>query len=138
MSVEIKKDNSKEISEKIEEAVLRGLVTCGLTAEKYAKKLTPVDTGLLRNSITYAISGEEAAIDTYEDNEGKNKGFYSGTAPEESSDKKKSVYIGTNVEYASMVEIGTLRADAQPFLKPAVNDHQSKYRKIIENELKNG
>ena len=117
---------------------MRGLVTCGLTAERYAKKLTPVDTGLLRNSITYAISGEEAAIDTYEDNEGKNKGFYSGTAPEESSDKTKSVYIGTNVEYASMVEIGTLRADAQPFLKPAVNDHKSKYRKIIENELKNG
>ena len=33
MSVEIKKDNSKEIAEKIEEAVLRGLVTCGLTAD---------------------------------------------------------------------------------------------------------
>ena len=131
-------DNSKEVSEDIKAALLRGLETCGLVAEGYAKKLTPVDTGLLRNSITYAISGEEAAIDTYEDNEGKNKGFYSGTAPEESSDKTKSVYIGTNVEYASMVEIGTLKADAQPFLKPAVNDHQSKYRKIIENELKNG
>ena len=138
MSVEIKKDNSKEILEKVKEAVLRGLVTCGLTAERYAKKLTPVDTGLLKNSITYAISGEEAAIDTYTDKNGKNKRFYSGTAPEESSDKTKSVYIGTNVEYASMVEIGTLKADAQPFLKPAINDHQSKYRKIIENELKNG
>ena len=131
-------DNSKEVSDDIKAALLRGLETCGLVAEGYAKKLAPVDTGLLRNSITYAISGEEAAIDTYEDNEGKNKGFYSGTAPEESSDKKKSVYIGTNVEYASMVEIGTLIADAQPFLKPAVNDHKSKYRKIIENELKNG
>ena len=131
-------DNSKEVSDNIKAALLRGLETCGLVAEGYAKKLAPVDTGLLRNSITYAISGEEAAIDAYEDNEGKNKGFYSGTAPEESSDKTKSVYIGTNVEYASMVEIGTLKADAQPFLKPAVNDHQSKYRKIIENELKNG
>ena len=131
-------DNSKEVSDNIKAALLRGLETCGLVAEGYAKKLAPVDTGLLRNSITYAISGEEAAIDTYEDNEGKNKGFYSGTAPEESSDKTKSVYIGTNVEYASMVEIGTLRADAQPFLKPAVNDHKSKYLKIIENELKNG
>ena len=137
MSVTIQ-DNSAEVSAEIKSALLRGLETCGLVAEGYAKKLTPVDTGLLRNSITYAISGEEAAIDTYEDNEGKNKGFYSGTAPEESSDKTKSVYIGTNVEYASMVEIGTLKADAQPFLKPAVNDHQSKYRKIIENELKNG
>ena len=131
-------DNSKEVSDNIKAALLRGLETCGLVAEGCAKKLTPVDTGLLRNSITYAISGEETAIDTYTDKNGKNKGFYSGTAPEESSDKTKSVYIGTNVEYASMVEIGTLKADAQPFLKPAVNDHQSKYRKIIENELKNG
>lgn len=27
---------------------------------------------------------------------------------------------------------------AQPFLKPAVKDHQTTYRNIIEDELKNG
>ena len=109
MSVEIKKDNSKEISEKIEEAVLRGLVTCGLTAERYAKKLAPVDTGNLRNSITHTVDGGEPAA-----------------------------YIGTNVEYAPYQELGTIHMAAKQFLKHDVADHANEYRKIIENELKNG
>ena len=108
MSVEIH-DNSKEISEDIKAALLRGLETCGLVAEGYAKKLAPVDTGNLRNSITHTVDEEEPAA-----------------------------YIGTNVEYAPYVCLGTIHMKAQPFLKPAVNDHKDEYRKIIENELKNG
>ena len=50
MSVEIQ-DNSKEVSAAIKAALLRGLEKCGLVAEGYAKKLCPVDTGNLRNSI---------------------------------------------------------------------------------------
>ena len=46
-------DNSKEVSDNIKAALLRGLETCGLVAEGYAKKLAPVDTGNLRNSITH-------------------------------------------------------------------------------------
>ena len=41
MSVEIH-DNSKEVSDDIKAALLRGLETCGLVAEGYAKKLAPV------------------------------------------------------------------------------------------------
>ena len=102
-------DNSKEVSDNIKAALLRGLETCGLVAEGYAKKLAPVDTGNLRNSITHAVDEEE---------------------PE--------AYIGTNVEYAPYQELGTIHMAAQPFLKPAVADHANEYRKIIENELKNG
>ena len=148
MSVEIH-DNSKEVSDKIKAAVLRGLETCGLVAEGYAKKLAPVGTpestgipgyigGLLRGSITHAVSGKQPSISTYQDNAGKRRGSYSGTAPEEGDANKKAVYIGTNVEYSSYVELGTIKMDAQPFLKPAVSDHANEYRKIIENELKNG
>ena len=102
-------DNSKEVSEKIKKALLRGLETCGLVAEGYAKKLAPVDTGNLRNSITHEVDDGEPAV-----------------------------YIGTNVEYAPYQELGTIHIKAQPFLKPAVADHSNTYRKIIENELKNG
>lgn len=102
-------DNSKEVSEEIKAALLRGLETCGLVAEGYAKKLAPVDTGNLRNSITHTVDEDEPAA-----------------------------YIGTNVEYAPYQELGTIHMKAQPFLKPAVADHASEYRKIIENELKNG
>lgn len=126
-------DNSKEVMEALREASLRVLEKCGLTAEGYAKRLVPVDTGNLRNSITHQVDeGEPAA------------------------------YIGTNSEYAAYVELGTGKyypggrptpwvyqdangnwhmtngQRAQPYLKPAVADHISKYKSIIEDELKNG
>ena len=108
MAVEIH-DNSKEISENIKSALLRGLEKCGLTAERFAKKLAPYDTGNLRNSITHTVDDGEPAA-----------------------------YIGTDVEYAPYVCLGTIHMNAQPFLKPAVNDHKDEYRKILENSLKNG
>ena len=64
MSITIQ-DHSAEVSAEIKAALLRGLEICGLTAENYAKKLCTVDTGLLKNSITHALSGEPAAISTY-------------------------------------------------------------------------
>ena len=148
MSVKIH-DNSKEVSDNIKAALLRGLETCGLVAEGYAKKLAPVGTpestgipgyigGLLRGSITHALSGKQPSISTYQDNAGTRRGSYSGTAPEESGANKSAVYIGTNVEYAPYVCLGTIHMNAQPFLKPAVNDHKDEYRKILENSLKNG
>ena len=108
MSVEIH-DNSKEVSKDIKSALLRGLESCGASAERFAKKLAPYDTGNLRNSITHTVDEDEPAA-----------------------------YIGTNVEYAPYQELGTIHIKAQPFLKPAVADHANEYRKIIENELKNG
>lgn len=124
-------DNSDEVKAAMRSAVLRGLEKCGLVAERYAKKLCPVDTGNLRNSISHTVDTEEPAA-----------------------------YIGTNSEYAPYVEFGTgiyatggrptpwayqdakgkwhwTRGNkAQPFLKPAVADHAGKYRQIIEGELK--
>ena len=142
-------DNSKEVSEKIKKALLRGLETCGLVAEGYAKKLAPVGTpestgipgyigGLLRGSITHALSGNKPAISTYQDNAGTRRGSYSGTAPEEIDSNKSAVYIGTNVEYAPYVCLGTIHMKAQPFLKPAVAANANTNKKIIEKELKNG
>ena len=124
-------DNSKEVLEAMQQAAVRALENCGLTAEGYAKKLCPVDTGNLRNSITHTVDEEEPAA-----------------------------YIGSNAEYAAYVELGTGKyvsggrptpwvyqdakgnwhrtngQKAQPYLKPAVADHSNTYRKIIEDELK--
>nr|DAO98797.1 MAG TPA: putative tail component [Caudoviricetes sp.] len=73
MSVTIQ-DHSAEVSAEIKAALLRGLEKCGLVAEGYAKKLCPVDTGNLRNSITHVV--------------------------DEGGD---AVYIGTNSEYGAYV-----------------------------------
>lgn len=132
MSVEFK-DNSSEVKSEFVKALLRGLEKCGLVAEGYAKKLCPVDTGNLRNSISHTVDEQEPAA-----------------------------IIGTNNEYAPYVELGTgvyaegggrptpwvyqdakgnwhyTRGNkAQPFLKPAVAEHADKYREIIKNALEN-
>lgn len=126
-------DNSEEVKKAFQAAAVRALEKCGLTAEGYAKRLCPVDTGNLRNSISHTVDEDEPAA-----------------------------YIGTNLEYAPYVELGTgqynpqgrptpwvyqdAKGDwhwtkgnpAQPFLKPAVSDHAQTYRNIIEDEMKNG
>lgn len=124
-------DHSAEVLSALESACQRSLETCGLVAEGYAKKLCPVDTGNLRNSITHTVtnSGERAA------------------------------YVGTDNEYAVYVEMGTGKyvtggrptpwvykdaqgnwhmthgQRAQPYIKPAVADHAQQYQKIIKSEM---
>ena len=128
-------DNSKKVAEGIGDSLTRALTRIGLLAERYAKTDCPIDTGFLRNSITFALSGEEANISEYASDAGDKQGTYSGTAP---NDAKKAVYIGTNVEYGANVELGTVLKGPRPFLKPAATEHKAEYKRIVEEELKKG
>lgn len=105
MSVKIN-DNTDVVLKEFDNAMERALTRIGLAAEGYAKKEAPVDTGNLRNSITHA---EEI--------------------------KEKATYVGTNVEYAPFVELGTSRSRAQPYLRPAATEHTTTYRNILKEEL---
>jgi HK97 gp10 family phage protein len=58
------KDNTKEVLSALEKAKKRGLEAIGLVAEGHAKKITPVDTGRLRNSISHTADDEAAYIGT--------------------------------------------------------------------------
>ena len=58
------RDNTDEVLAALERAKRRGLEAIGLTAEGYAKRETPVDTGRLRNSISHAADDEAAYIGT--------------------------------------------------------------------------
>ena len=58
------KDNTDEVLDALKNAKKRGLEAIGLTAEGYAKKDTPVDTGRLRNSIAHAVEDDAAFIGT--------------------------------------------------------------------------
>ena len=60
-SVDIK-DYSKDVKSVYEQARERSLEIIGLTAEKYAKEIVPVDTGRLRNSITHEVDGKEVFV----------------------------------------------------------------------------
>ena len=133
------KDNTDEVLSALEKAKIRGLTAIGMTAEGHAKKkitqAKAVDTGRLRNSITFAVSGESANISSYSGDHGEEGGTYSGTAP---NDKEKAVYIGTGVEYAAGIETGSHRkAGAVHFLQDAATGHTDQYKKLMEDSMKN-
>lgn len=107
--VTVNEDNTEEASRGIQRAIDRALEEIGLAAEGYAKRACPVDTGNLRNSITHAVESGE-----------------------------KAVYIGTNVEYAPYVELGTSKMQAQPFLRPAATEHGNQYKQVLKGELQGG
>lgn len=106
--LEVRQNNMRQWASAFDKAVALALEEIGLTAEGYAKKACPVDTGRLRNSITHLVSGREGS---------------------------REVYIGTNVEYAPYVEEGTVHMAAQPFLKPAAEGHAGTYRSILKSRM---
>lgn len=136
------RDNTEEVLKAMEAAIRRGNEAIGLAAERHAKKkiteAKAVDTGRLRNSITYALAGEETHIKSYKaDKGGKERETYTyeGTAD---GKKGSGVYIGTNVEYAPGIELGTHRsAGAVHFLQDAATNHTDEYKNLMEDSMKN-
>lgn len=128
------KDNTKQVLSALEKAKRRGLEAIGMTAEGYAKENTPVDTGLLRNSITFALDGEKPSISSYRSNNGEAEGKYDGKAPKERND---AVFIGTNVEYAPFNELGSRNNTAHHMLQRAATEHTEEYRELMTDSMKN-
>lgn len=106
--LEVRENNSEQIANAIHKAVAAALEEIGLSAERFAKRACPVDTGRLRNSITHALNMDEEAV-----------------------------YIGTNVEYGPYVELGTHGREGVGFLRHAAEDHGSYYRNIMKKHLEN-
>ncbi|MGI6756035.1 MAG: HK97-gp10 family putative phage morphogenesis protein [Atopobiaceae bacterium] len=104
--IDIKVDNTELFSTELHGKLAAALEAVGLAAEGYAKRLCPVDTGRLRNSITHVVNGSDS-----------------------------SVVIGTNVEYAKYVEEGTSRQKPQPYLTPAATEHITQYAKLFKAYL---
>ena len=136
------RDNTEEVLKAMDAAIRRGNEAIGLAAEGHAKKKITaagaVDTGRLRNSITYALAGEETHVKSYKANKGgkeRETYTYDGTAE---GKKGSGVYIGTNVEYAPGIELGTHRkAGAVHFLQDAATNHSDEYKKLMEESMKN-
>ena len=83
--------NLTEFKHEIEDGVNRAMEAIGKDVMERAKEYCPVDTGRLRDSITY-----------------------------ETGDM--SVAVGSDVEYAAYVELGTSKMAAQPYLRPALEE----------------
>jgi len=122
-----------------EQAIKKALTMIGILASDDAADLAKVDTGLLRNSMTYALSGESPAKKSYRADRGDGSGSYSGTI---GSKDEKAVYVGTNVEYAPYVEMGFRHyasgkfIPAKNFLKNAVMNNRHEFQEIIKECLR--
>ena len=112
MGFKIIENNKDKIMDELNEAIERALTAIGTQATNYARANAPVDTGRLRNSITFETLSDEDAV-----------------------------VIGSNVEYAPYQELSTSKMQAanggRGFLRPAINDHMTEYKNIFQNELQN-
>lgn len=50
--------------------------------------------------------------------------------------EKAEARVGTNVEYAPFVELGTVKMAAQPYLNPALEANKGNIKKIFADALK--
>lgn len=89
--------------------MVAGVQKAGLKVEGDAKLMAPVDTGALRGSIT--TSGMSTA---------------SGA----------QASIGSSLEYAPYVELGTSKASAQPYLQPALQKNKRTATNIVVSEIR--
>ena len=141
-------DNSGSILRALDEAANRALKRIGMKAEGYAKKLAPV--------------GTVDSVGGWAQKNSKGKRVYRGGTLRRSIAHRvdgDSVSIGSNVEYAPYVELGTgphfkpppeweafdapkgkgvghAYVKPRPFIRPAVEDHADEYRRIMEKVLK--
>lgn len=132
--------NRGEHDRKFEKAAKQALRLVGGQAERYAKEMISdmgaVDTGFLRNSITFALAGESANVSMYASDNGEKVGEYEGKAPDD-SENEYSVYIGTNVYYAPYVEYGTRKMGARPFLSSSIQGHKSDFEELFKEAFNN-
>ena len=116
----ILQDNTEYVASAMDRALAEALDEIGEMVVQRARELCPVDTGRLRNSITHRMGGG---------------GF---SFPGMGAAVGKEVTVGSNVEYAAYVELGTSRTDAQPFLWPAAEDYAGEYRRVVEEHMRDG
>lgn len=133
--VKIENDNRKAILNELEAKTKRALTAVGMQAvtDIIRQGDFPVDTGLLRNSITFAVSGEPPAMGSYRADRGEQGGEYTGSAPD---GKTPCVYIGTNVEYAKYVEYGTSKMTPRDFMFAPLRANIGHYKEIMEQYLR--
>lgn len=94
-----------EVIAATDQAIRRALHICGDVAQGHAFDYCPKRTGTLARSIVHNPIDNNTEM------------------------------IGTAVEYAPYVELGTIKMTAKPYLRPAVERHRNEYRQIIETEL---
>ena len=131
VSIEMK-DNSREVLEALAIQIQVGMKSIGQEAERYAKGNCPVDSGRLRNSITWTTTGEQGQANTSPGEPAQAKDYHVKAKPE-----LGTVYIGTNVDYAPYVEYRSVKhlSGKAHFLRDAATAHEEHYKELLRSAL---
>ena len=146
------KSHSDEVVAAIENQVNLALNLMGEVVEGYAKEDCPVDTGLLRNSITHTLGGQSISFSyhaSYGTNRNKAGKRYTARAKNAGSvgfgsvsgsmgtDTDNACYVGSNVEYAPYVEFGDYNHTTckNHFLRDAAQGHIDELRNVAQATL---
>ena len=95
--------DQETIINQVKQNLVDKLEVIGGFVEGAARLLCPADTHNLERSLTHKVIAED-----------------------------QSVIIGSPVEYAPFVELGTYKMEAQPYLRPAVLDNKQEIMKILK------
>lgn len=130
-------DNSDDVIKAVNEKVKLALSLMGDTIEGYAKEDCPVDTGLLRNSLTHGPGGGAPKITAYSADNPREGQPSSGSYPSEINGESDCEYIGSNVEYAPDVEFIERyhKTGKAHFLRDAGQNHINELRSTAETTL---
>jgi hypothetical protein len=147
-------NNAKQVERELDRKMRLAVEVIGATCEGYAADACPVDTGLLRNSITHGGAGGTVGKTQYASDDGSVTGEYGNPAiPQDiEGSAQYVVVVGTNVHYAPYVEFGhhqepgrfvpalgkRLKAsyvEGKPFLRPAMEGHIDEYKEIWKDIL---
>lgn len=125
-------DNSHIFSREFNKKIALACELIGVEVERNAKEDCPVDTGRLRNSITYAVKEGQGLANQEPGEQADPEEYQKLTEPEE-----KTIYIGTNVKYAPPVELRDVnhKSGKAHFLRDAVAHHGDKYKEIAKKTL---
>jgi len=122
--------NGKDVLERAKKLAQQGPFAIGLAVEGQAKLLCPValiNGGRLRGSIiTKSGTGKQTQMQLPASGQDEIK------KPNESNE----VYVGTAVHYGPYQEYGTIKMNAQPFLRPALDYARGKAPQIVMREGK--
>lgn len=130
-------DNTDKFLQAMEQKIEKALVSVGMQCEGDAKlelESDPrrVDTGRLRNSITYATTKSHSSPQSTFGNPDAS----SADGVSQSQAEENAVVIGTNVEYGIYVHEGTTRMSPNRFLRNAVERNEETYHKMIDDVMK--
>lgn len=121
-------DHSAEVLAAAQRQLALALEAIGGQAEMFAKRECPVDTGRLRNSITFATATGRGIPNGSGGQAAKPEDYQQHSQPE-----ADSVYVGTNVEYAEVQEYFGRHPH---YLRNSLTQHTEDYKKIVEAALK--